>query len=315
MQQALKDRLCKAIHLTLTRSAGRDPIDVTERIADAVELLLDIANEDSGIATVPEDLRTQAPAETPWDFRRNQPAAEAEKPSTPPKPRLVNPPPARGATELSAPAPKVSSSVIALPGTPEYAEADPSKKESRTVITAVEVRRKTGNKPGAQVAAPQWADGDLMDTVIQNTPETIEFEPDGLEGKVALRAKKNCHCLPGIGAELTYKHEAVSDNDGFLIAKHSFSIYDKELDIDAAIDDILRQLKGKYRPRNEKMEPDSGPEPGPLRLDMRSQPGERVRIELTDRDRIAGPEGTGADMVLRDIRRSNDALAPAGRRV
>lgn len=304
MNQPLKDKLCKAIHTVLKRSAGRDPVDVAERIGDAVELIVDMETEEVGISGVPLELRDVETFKDSWGV--SQPS--------PDKLRKIDIPQARGAVEPADPSAK---RMLVVPGDPEFNQTKPADLEKKKTISAVDFKRKPG-RPGANLAEVQhWDYADLTKAVLDNTPESVEFDVEAPQGIVKLKCLRNTHCQIGMGnVLLTYKHPQVSDNvtgrvTVDLVAKHPFSMYSKDIDIEKAMADIMVQLRGMYRMRPDTMEPSSGPEPGALRLDMNTQPG----------DHYGSAMEPGAVMVqdprsvVRDqLRRSNDALAPVGRR-
>ena len=304
MDQTQKTQLCKLIHRTLKRCSGRDAIDTTERVADAVELWYDMVTEDSGVALLPQELRQPEPErEAPWDIQENRPA--------PPPVKIVAPPPARNAV---VPATPRETSPIVLPGSPEFKETE-SNVAQGGVISAVDVRRRTGNAPGKiQAPVQEWTEGDLIDTILKNTPRFIDFETDGPEGRaLKFRVMQNVINLPGIGAQLTYKHDQVAQSDGFLIAKEDFSLFKREIDLNSSMDRIMAQLHGKYRYRDRgTLQPTMPPEV-PLRVDLKGPQGDQASIDGNNYQTgvvINDPHGA----VRADVARSNEALTPAGER-
>ena len=305
MDQTQKTQLCKLIHRTLKRCSGRDAIDTTERVADAVELWYDMVTEDSGVAVLPKELRQPEPErEAPWDIQENRPA-------TAPPVKIVAPPPARNAVVPAAPRER---SPIVLPGSPEFQETE-SNVAQGGVISAVDVRRRTGNAPGKiQAPVQEWTEGDLIDTILKNTPQYIDFETDGPEGRpLKFRVMQNVINLPGIGAQLTYKHDQVAQSDGFLIAKEDFSLFKREIDLNSSMDRIMAQLHGKYRYRDKgTLQPTMPPEV-PLRVDLKGPQGDQASIDGNNYQTgvvINDPHGA----VRADVARSNEALTPAGER-
>ena len=304
MDQTQKTQLCKLIHRTLKRCSGRDAIDTTERVADAVELWYDMVTEDSGVAVLPKELRQPEPErEAPWDIQENRPA--------PPPVKIVAPPPARNAVVPAAPRER---SPIVLPGSPEFKETE-SNVAQGGVISAVDVRRRTGNAPGKiQAPVQEWTEGDLIDTILKNTPRYIDFETDGPEGRpLKFRVMQNVINLPGIGAQLTYKHDQVAQSDGYLIAKEDFSLFKREIDLNSSMDRIMAQLHGKYRYRDKgTLQPTMPPEV-PLRVDLKGPLGDQAAIDGNNYQTgvvINDPHGA----VRADVTRSNEALTPSGER-
>ena len=157
MEPKQKTQLCKLIHRAVKACAGRDAIDTTERVADAVEIFWDMHMEDSGVVTLAQELRQPEPErEAPWDIQENRPA--------PPPVKIVAPPPARNAVVPAAPRER---SPIVLPGSPEFKETE-SNVAQGGVISAVDVRRRTGNAPGKiQAPVQEWTEGDLIDTILK----------------------------------------------------------------------------------------------------------------------------------------------------
>ena len=304
MDQTQKTQLCKLIHRTLKRCSGRDAIDTTERVADAVELWYDMVTEDSGVAVLTQELRQPEPErEAPWDIQENRPA--------PPPVKIVAPPPARNAVVPAAPRER---SPIVLPGSPEFKETE-SNVAQGGVISAVDVRRRTGNAPGKiQAPVQEWTEGDLIDTILKNTPRYIDFETEGPEGRpLKFRVDQNVINLPGIGAQLTYKHDQVAQSDGFLIAKEDFSLFKREIDLNSSMDRIMAQLHGKYRYRDKGTLQPTMPAEVPLRVDLKGPLGDQAAIDGNNYQTgvvIDDPRGS----VRADVARSNEALTPVNER-
>ena len=304
MDQKQKLQLCKWIHRTIKKAQGCDAIEMTERVADAVEMFWDMQAEDSGVAVLPQELRQPEPErEAPWDIQENRPA--------PPPVKIVAPPPARNAVVPAAPRER---SPIVLPGSPEFQETE-SNVAQGGVISAVDVRRRTGNAPGKiQAPVQEWTEGDLIDTILKNTPRYIDFETDGPEGRpLKFRVMQNVINLPGIGAQLTYKHDQVAQSDGFLIAKEDFSLFKREIDLNSSMDRIMAQLHGKYRYRDKgTLQPTMPPEV-PLRVDLKGPLGDQAAIDGNNYQTgvvVDDPHGA----VRADVARSNEALTPASER-
>ena len=330
MRQALKDQICRAILTTVKRTAGRDPIEIAERIGDAVELIYDMHAEESGIASIPPAL--QEPEA--WDMDKMEPAK-------PPRPTLDIPPSRRA---VMAPPAAPGGKLIALPGDPEFAQAKPADLPERKVISALDFQRRAIDRPGANVSEKQyWSEFDLIEAVNQNTPDQVEFEVEGPEGyPIKLKAIKNVINQQGMGSVvLTYRHPSVSEQtDGNvtvdLIAKVPFSLYAKEVDIDLAMDGpkgIMMQLQGMYKARPSSMAPVAGPEPAMLsRSSLRTSPmqdGVEVSSEYDDNGRLVNPGGrierdSDGNYIPRSgevyersskgMRQNNDSLAPIGHR-
>ena len=318
MEKSLKDRFAKHIYKSLERQLKRtqDPIILSEDVVDAVEWIYDIVHESEGIAAVPPSLQG---------------------------PTLDPPPPPRGALfhKDVATDPGEAKSVILMPGDPGYSDALPPEVERKVFSAGSGVKRRAASssrKPSNLVETPKWEVSDLIALIDRETPATIEFTPDGMEGsKVVLVAHKNILNQAGLGSVLlTYKHAAVGDNTGggavegqgvslgLLTARVPFSVYDETQDIDSAIDGpkgIKVQLRGMYKARPETMDPVAGgsaPRLGPGRagadpmgdsLDERLVPGfQSTSDPYADR---------GSDSILREhllnLANSNKGLVPPGR--
>jgi hypothetical protein len=168
-----------------------------------------------------------------------------------------------------------------------------------------------------------------MEAINANTPDPLWFESVNDKGEtVRLKSIRNIHFMPGIGANLTYRHPSVEEGGGSepgvtklpLVAQYAFSLYDKELDISKALygptepgkpSCIVDQLRGMYRPRNPQMAPAVMGPPPVLRIDEDAGMQDHARIgDVQPGVVIDNPRGA----VVRDVSRSNDALAPVGHR-
>ncbi len=315
MTHETQDRLCKAIHTTLRKYVGRDLIFTTERIMDAVEWLWDMESEEVGIASVPEAMREQ-----PWDLHRNAPAEPA---------RVERPPLPKGAIVPASTAP--SKGTIIVPGDPEFKvprekikealDTAPRSNIGHGIVRSVGIKRR--ERPGANLTEAQyWDYTDLNDVIMKNTPVEVEFQTEGPTGPITLKAVRNTKCQIGLGnVILSYKHPSMADDTEnhsaggrvvwSLAAQESFSLYQKEFNFNEVLEKIMDQLRGLYRARPDSMEPQSGPEPGPLRLDMRTQAGESYSDNFeVGAGLVEDPSGT----VQRRVTQSNNSLAPPGRR-
>jgi len=326
MDKSLKDRFAKHIYKSLERQLKRtqDPIVLSEDIVDAVELIYDIVHEQEGIASVPTSL--QGPTLD---------RAESSRVDTPPPPRgaLVH--------KDVATDPGEAKPVILMPGDPGFSDTTPNEVERKVFSAGSGVRRRaTSNprKPSNLVETPKWDVSDLISLIDQNTPDTIEFTPDGMEGsKVVIVARKNIQNQVGMGSVLlTYKHAAVGDNTGggavegksvslgLLTARVPFSVYDETQDIGNAIDGpkgITVQLRGMYKARPETMEPflsGSAPRLGPGMAGVDPM-GDSLEERLTPGLKsVSDPYASkGDDSILREhllnLSRSNAGLVPSGK--
>ena len=322
MNQHHSDQMAKAIHATLQsyfrRNQKSDLVVLSEKLLDTVELVHSMQTEESGIAAVPESWqdtgdRSLAPVQPAVDW-----PLEAERSRE--RPNVQPPPAARNAVVSPE-----SRSPIILKDDPEFNETLQGKVVGRT---PVKILRPTAAPRKKESEKPVWEEGDLINRINEATPAFVEFETANREGKmVRIRCNKNIHNQAGMGSVLlTYVHPQINTQpaDASVIipmAKVPFSVYMPEIDIETAMNGpngIMVQLKGMYRARAENMEPTSGPDPGPLRLDMRTQPGDYHAEAFTP------GVGQTADPYQRDNailqgalnreRRENDSLAPQGHR-
>jgi hypothetical protein len=303
MDQALKDKICRTVYDRLKNPKTKDLMALADRIADDIELVWRMETEESGIASVTPDQE----AGSIWDMDDMQPV------------NMLAPPVPRGAIVSRDPKlPPKEGRLLVLPGDKEFAESKPPEIKPRNTVSAIDIRKRSQKRPGANVPETQfWDYGDLTEQILAHTNEKITFEIVGPEGEpMTLPAIRNVVSQIGMGSVvLSYRHPSVSlDVTGAvtldLIAKKSFSLYDKELDFDAAMESIMVQLHGMYRVRPEHMEPQSGPAPGPLRAGRSNPMGDAARIDINAGETYADPKGDA----LRALRQGNDSLAPQGRR-
>ena len=322
MEQSLKDKFARYIHKSLEKGLKKtqDAILLTEDLLDVIEIVYDMETEESGVASVPEVIRKDVGA------------------------LGVTPPPAPSSLVHKSVAtdPGEGKGVILMPGDPGYAEAKPPDAE-RKVFSAGSVKRRAlvnARRPSNLTETPKWADSELIALVNENTPEFIDFEPEGMPG-VSLRAHKNVLNQAGLGSVLlTYKHAAVGDNMGsgavegqgvslgLLVARVPFSVYDETQDIENALEGpkgVKAQLKGMYKARPETMEPSSQGEAlplgrGGLRFDTSSLPmGDHHEEHFTHGlAATSDPHADrGSDSILREAMKnlagSNSRLVPPGR--
>ena len=320
MTDRFKDRLGMAFLTVLKRhfavSKNGDAIALSERLLEATELVYNFEHEDSGIAEVPVDLqeigrqelpevRFREPLDEPRSFPYKEQRAEVLAPPSPKNAVVPQRHPQNG---------EPPKSLLTLPGDPGFNETKPADldKDKKKVISASAMRRPT-RRPSNAPELPHWSEWDLSNELSKETPEDLVIEATDRQGTLRkITVSRNVHVQAGLGTvSLTYKHASVADSDGFLTAKHGFSVYDRELHITDAMDDIRAQLAGQYRAKPETMEPVAGPDPGPLRLDMRNQPGDYYESTLqAGAAMVQDPVAT----VKAGVRQDNDRLAPAGSR-
>ncbi len=320
----MKDQLGRAYLKILKRHApGVDAIGLSERLIEAAELIHDINTEEAGIADLPVDLASLGPVS-------REPREVRDEPRTSP-PKIASPPPAQNAVVAAV----SQSQRILLPSDPEFAQALAGQglglNGNKKIISASEIRRpvrRASNLPEVEY----WSPADLIQTIIQNTPEELEIQTEDREGHPRkITVQRNTHNNAGLGTvTLTYKHASVTETDGFLTARHAFSVNTKDIDIEAAMENIKAQLGGMYQPKPASMEPQSGPDPGPLRLqnaamidrhEDRFEPGMNPGGHVYEREPVGEEKGrwhSDASVVVPKLRsslsRQNDQLAPVGRR-
>jgi hypothetical protein len=319
MEQSLKDRFARNIRKAIESGLKhtQDPILLAETVTDSVELMYDILHEPEGIASLPTGFQS--------------PALD-----------LAPPPPPKGtlAHKDIATDPGEAKRVILMPGDPGFEEKTPPEVERKVFSSGAQIRRRTGGvarRPSNLIETPKWEVSDLLALVNENSPEYIDFEPQGMEGAMTLRAHKNIKTQAGLGiVQLTYRHAAVSDDSpggvfagqaaslGLLTAVVPFSVYNENQDINEALDGpkgIKVQLKGMYKARPEKLEPmESGSSP---QLTSRNSPmGDS--LSRNEGAMVPGMEPTSnpyadkaSDSILREhllrLANQNASLVPLGR--
>jgi len=264
MNQTLKDKLARAIVATLKQVRSKDPIDIAERMIDNIELVIDMETEESGIAGVPPEMQP----EIALDWEQVQAAGKQQAKERP----KLQIPPSRAAVVPVEPA----SRLIAMPGDPGFDDSKPAEVGKRR-ISALDIQRTPPKRPGSNVQERQyWDESTLMQTILENTPEQIEFKTTGPDGEERiLPAIRNVHNQQGMGSVvLTYRHPRVDDRASGdvtvdLVAKWPFSLYEEHVDVDKAFQDpkgILVQLEGQYRVALGGAAPDPHYTPEPARL-------------------------------------------------
>ena len=315
MDPVFKNEIAKFTYQTIKQYVARNPkpdlIDLNERIIDAVELAYNMHTEESGIADVPESLQDVSDRSLPpveevvWDIQKLEPVRE--------RPRVTPPPKAVGAVVPRDPSPLV------LPGDPQFKETLDGKQVGKQPL---KILRPTVAPRKKELEKPVWDEGDLINAILSSTPQEIEFDTHNREGQtVRLKVQRNVHNQAGMGSVLlTYKHAAINDQPAdastiILMAKVPFSVFQQEIDIETAMNGptgIMQQLYGMYRARGEHMEPQSGPEPGPLRLEMgRGTMGDSYGESFQPgASTVQNPQ----NVIIDRQRKENDSLAPQGHR-
>jgi hypothetical protein len=339
MDQRLKDQFAKGIYQVLKRNVPQDKaVDLSEKLLDTIELLYDMANEEAGIASVPDVLRQDPPLDVDMD--------EITQDT---RPHFLTPPPAKeSATQVNRTEGK---RLIAMPGDKDFKQPpgeDGTIKPGK--VRASMVKQKAMVRPGSNAPQKQhWAESDLIQTIVDNTPDVIPFDiadPNG--NAVRIVAKRNVINKQGLGSVvLTYKDDRMADTGSdknvlTLVAQVPFSLYDEEQDFDESLTGdrgIIAQLQGIYRDRSSGVsDPVAvGPEPDMNmirarisagaaqggKIDSKIGVGDAARIELDPSLRISGNthvsyEERSRDAILQSAlqqaRRGNDSLAPAGKR-
>lgn len=233
--------ILKALTRVIIKNSGQDPITMAERCTDALETLIEASDEGDGI---PPLSIAREPAQEP---RRTTPA----------------PPPA-----------STGKSPIILPTDKEFKDAVKEHGRGGLVLSKV-------GQPSDRRQAKLWSYETMVDALMQGTPEEFYFQPDGTPDGTRVLAKRNILTLQGTDTvRLMYANPQMGDDsiqpgDNFsggkcaisLQATVTFTLFDESLDIPVAMAHIMEQCRGLYRARNKTMSPDSGPEPGPLRME------------------------------------------------
>lgn len=308
MTELLKDQLGRAYLTVLRKHAPSiNAIALSERLLEAAELIVDMNVQESGIAALPMDFRDLG---EPKDEPRAAP------------PEVIAPPTPRNAVIQQPDRSKTS--MLVLPGDPGFNDSKPEDLgKNKRVVSAPELRRPT-RRPSNAPEIPFWSEFELLEMIARETPKELTIDTNDREGRPRrLIVKQDVHNNAGQGTvTLSYKHESVADNDGYLTAKAQFSLYDKEIDISAAMEDLKEQLAGKYSPKPASMAPtESGPEkPLAMLLHEAGENSAGMRDEIREGFQpgyasTADPYGDDQKNVIKaGLRRQNDQLAPAGRR-
>ncbi len=244
---------------------------IQRKLKISVEQALDIADEIIDDIDLAMDVATEGQEVRPTRFEReDQPA-----PTIPPPPDNIFAAPPKGGLVGERPDPQEKRLLI-VPGDKEFKEAtsDLSGLDKRNgkikpiPLTRVQVSQRA-NMPERQ----WWVPETLIQEITRNFPEKITFTPDGLEETHKITVVRNILNQAGLNiVNLEYAHPDMNQDMGStagvvkipLVARVSFSVYDKEIDIEKTMAVMMTQLRGMYKPRARSMIPVMGMET-PLR--------------------------------------------------
>ena len=264
MTEELDSRIGRAIHITLKRHLKDHPdiIAITEAVKSVVSWEFNMATEESGMMTASEDtLKTLA-----WNVQ----SMSAEAPAKRAEIQSNIPPAPSGSVR---PADRPAGGLIVMPGDPEFVADVKDARGASAKISAVDFRKK-GKVFREKKEIQHWDPVELIDVINETFPEVVYWEIETPDGPRKMQANRNTiNQVVEKNVVLTYKHPAASsnpsaDNINDLTAKWFFSCYTENFDCDEVMNDpkrgIMAQLRGLYKIRGQRMEPNSGPEPEPL---------------------------------------------------
>lgn len=273
LTQSQRDMLAKFILDGLRKTERADPIVRTEILLDRVDLFLQTQTEESGVGVLSSTPLNSEVIDYPVKVDANARQMAAPQP-----------PPVAPAAVLRAPsADPDPEKLVAMPGDKEFSEYSGS-----VNLNKVRPRR----KPHTQSTRPQWDAGDLIRAIEDYFPKEIAFTPNGMPQTVKVVANRNILNMPSNDLiRVEYASSQVNEGGGGvqqtegipdqpvvfgLTARWTFSLFDAEQDFEGALrgkdKGIIDQLRGLYKPRGRSMEPNSGPDPGPLRFNMDNEP-------------------------------------------
>lgn len=301
-----RQKVEEAFARLLSKNRDKDPITLAEKLTDRLIALY----EDS-------DGSTDMP---PLEFTSGDQRERGEVPH-----RRAPVQPMRKETGVKPPpvAPSGASSMIAMPGDPEFEQAERALGKPQDLRSAGRVSNLGQSKQAAMSDTIYWDLPDLIKSLEEKTPAQFTFIPLGCDESVKVLARRNIQSqIMTVGPHLVrleYSNPGVADDYSTvdasgqldevkigLKATHMFSCNMQELDIERAMDLIERQLQGLYAPRSESMEPE-GRDPGPIQNmfsmtdpKRRTPMGQAVRIEGAPGWRMAlNPQGDVMDSVIK----------------
>jgi len=258
-----RDKLTAAFRKTIVRETALDPA-VASILADRlVTRLEDIMDDSEGGYGVTPIRITEG----------ERPARAAERP-TAPRPRLEAVDPEK---EVGAPPPVPASRMIALPGDPEFTEAEKQyEKEKDLGKPAVQALRvtKATSASASEDSVQYWTPETMIKELEKRFPAKVRFTPDGMPDEVKITAIRNIRAqinqYGAHGVRIEYAPE--SEGHGGIdystivgegvpsislgrIASHLFSCADANIDADGTLRSLADQLCGLFKPRPAHMEP------------------------------------------------------------
>jgi hypothetical protein len=253
LQRVIAKRIQKRVKIAVEAA-----LEIADEIVDDIDLAMDVASEGEGVR--------------PIRFERE----DAEQPVIPPPPPKVTVEPPRGGWEGSRPPENGEKRLLVVPGDKEFKEtaadlkdlAKSTGKIRPIPLSRVQIERRSG-MPERQ----WWVPETLIKALSESFPEKITFVPDGLDETHKITVVRNILNQAGLNiVNLEYAHPAINQDMGStadvvkipLVARMSFSVYDKEIDREKTMEAMLTQLRGLYKPRAPQMIPVMGYET-PLR--------------------------------------------------
>lgn len=245
-----RTKLENAFQKVITRNRGADPITLSEKLVDTLEIIYELS--DTGYGAPP--LRITEDEDRAGEKVKEMPAPKREV--------------------MAPEAPRAG--MLLTPDDPEFRKAE----------QALRAERERGSIPSptriSQVGAPAgqesnvqyWTADSLVTWLNENFPRELIFTPHGMPDHVKVLARLNVEAQINIvqphAARVTYSHESMNQDgmdastmvgDGqsktniSLIASKLYTTNQQSIDVERDVADLLDQLKGLYKPRPRQMEP------------------------------------------------------------
>jgi hypothetical protein len=251
-----EEKIVNAFARVIIKNSETDPITLAERLKDRLIHLMEDAEGGSGM--LPVRIVEESAEDRPRSTTRRPTPVRDKQTALPPPPK---------------------SSLIITPDDPEFEEAA---RQTRTSSPGGRSRPSNigPEATGTDSSIEYWSLETLIKALNDNTPSEVYFTPNGMDAGVKVRAVRNVQAIVMIQGphlvKLTYKNAGVADDYSStdangqldhvvigLIASETFSLTERNLNIEGRMDSIMQQLAGLYAPRSQNMEP-SGRDPGPL---------------------------------------------------
>jgi len=252
-----RDKLESAFTKVIAKNRSLDPISLSEKIVDTLELIMDLSDTGYGVSPVRITDREEEPA----------PRSRAGL-----GPRPVD------EERIQAPLPSPArSGMILTPEDPEFQKAQQQVEAERQRGRIPSPARLTKvGEPGAGENSniQYWTVESLIQWCESRFPPQIAFTPNGMPDNVVVVAGRNIQAqINAYGphaVRVTYAHESINQDgidsgtpvgDGIgkvniaPIASKLYSCGQQNIDAEHDLEDLLVQLKGLYRPRPPHMEP------------------------------------------------------------